>query len=39
MKDVNSAEIKKKKAARPKNKPQVKKVMKVMKESAVQQTA
>ena len=39
MKDVNSAETKKKKTARPKNKPQVKKVMKVMKESAVQQTA
>jgi len=36
MKDVNSAETKKKKTARPKNKPQVKKVMK---ESAVQQTA
>jgi hypothetical protein len=36
MKDVNSAETKKKKTARRKNKPQVKKVMK---ESAVQQTA
>ena len=36
MKDVNSEEIKKKKTARRKNKPQVKKVMK---ESAVQQTA
>jgi hypothetical protein len=36
MKDVNPEEIKKKKTARRKNKPQVKKVMK---ESAVQQTA
>ena len=36
MKDVNSAETKKKKTARHRNKPQVKKVMK---ESAVQQTA
>ena len=36
MKDVNSAKTKKKRTARPKNKPQVKKVMK---ENAVQQTA
>ena len=36
MKDVNSAETKKKKTARPRNKPQVKKVMKG---SAVQPTA